>query len=410
MSANLAGVDSSRPSIKVHGPHDGPLVVLVHGTPDTSGAFAAVLGHLADMRVITYDRRGYGRSVHMPPPLTMRHHALDLLGIAERCPRPPVVVANSFGSNPTMLAAITFRMSFAQYFGVIGKVANAGRLPLGYLNDPEKSAATFVEVDGERYCFTGDMATVEADGTIQLLGRGSLCINTGGEKVFPREVEELIYTHPAIAEAALIPQPDAKLGEIPVAVVALKPDLVLAHGKVNWQAVAKLEKLGLTVFAIDPKTLGEVARDIRTIGKITARPKTADKVAARIEDAVRSVRASRANKPSRKVLVVISSNPLWAAGPKTIVDEMLTIAHAKNVASSARPGFVPFSKEAAIARNPDVIITGIKADVSFFTKSPEWRTTNAVKNKRVYALNSDLLFRTGPRLAEGLRELARKMD
>ncbi len=194
------------------------------------------------------------------------------------------------------------------------------------------------------------------------------------------------------------------------AVVALKPDLVLAHGKVNWQAVAKLEKLGLTVFAIDPKTLGEVARDIRTIGKITARPKTADKVAARIEDAVRSVRASRANKPSRKVLVVISSNPLWAAGPKTIVDEMLTIAHAKNVASSARPGFVPFSKEAAIARNPDVIITGIKADVSFFTKSPEWRTTNAVKNKRVYALNSDLLFRTGPRLAEGLRELARKMD
>jgi len=182
------------------------------------------------------------------------------------------------------------------------------------------------------------------------------------------------------------------------AVVALKPDLVLAHGKVNWQAVAKLEKLGLTVFAIDPKTLGEVARDIRTIGKITARPKTADKVAA------------RANKPSRKVLVVISSNPLWAAGPKTIVDEMLTIAHAKNVASSARPGFVPFSKEAAIARNPDVIITGIKADVSFFTKSPEWRTTNAVKNKRVYALNSDLLFRTGPRLAEGLRELARKMD
>lgn len=88
-------------------------MVLVHGTPDTSGAFAAVLGQLADMRVLTYDRRGFGRSVHLPPPLTMRDHALDLLAIAERCPRPPVVVAHSFGSNPTMLAAIMRPQAFA---------------------------------------------------------------------------------------------------------------------------------------------------------------------------------------------------------------------------------------------------------------------------------------------------------
>ena len=192
--------------------------------------------------------------------------------------------------------------------------------------------------------------------------------------------------------------------------VALKPDLVLAHGKVNWQAVAKLEKLGLTVFAIDPKTLGDVAKDIRTIGKITARPKTADKVAAGIESAIKSVKASRAKKPSPRVLVVVQSNPMWVAGPKTIVDEMLTIAHAKNVASDARPGFVPFSKEAAVSRNPDVIITGLPSDIPFFTKSPEWRNTSAVKNKRIYVINSDLLFRTGPRLAQGLKELARKLD
>jgi len=194
------------------------------------------------------------------------------------------------------------------------------------------------------------------------------------------------------------------------AVVALKPDLVLAHGMLNSAAIPKLEKLGLTVFAIDPKTLAEVARDIRTVGKVTGKPKTADAVAARIENAIKSVKASRAKKPSIKVLVVVQSSPLWAAGPKTFVDEMIGIAHAKSIAFDARPGFVPFSKEAAISRNPDVIVTGLASDIDFFTKSPEWRTTNAVKNKRIYVINSDILFRAGPRLAEGLKELAKKLD
>lgn len=194
------------------------------------------------------------------------------------------------------------------------------------------------------------------------------------------------------------------------AVVALKPDLVLAHAFVNSAAIPKLEKLGLTVFAIDPKTLSDVARDIRTIGKLTAKPKTADTVAAAIESAMKSVKAARARKPVKKVLVVVQSNPLWAAGPKTFVDEMLSIARAKNIASDARPGFVPFSKEAAISRNPDVIITGLASDITFFTNSPEWRGTNAVKNKRIYVINSDLLFRSGPRLAQGLKELAERLE
>lgn len=204
-----------------------------------------------------------------------------------------------------------------------------------------------------------------------------------------------------------------KIGDMNVnseAVLALKPDLVLAHGMLNNAAIPRLEKLGLTVFAIDPKTLGEVSRDIRTVGKITGRPKTADKVAGKIDGAIKSVRASRAKKPSPEVLVVIQSNPLWAAGPKTFVDEMLGIAHAKNVAADARPGFVPFSRELAISRNPDVIITGLPSDIAFFSKSPEWRNTNAVKNKRIYVISSDLLLRAGPRLAEGLKTLAGKLD
>ena len=104
--------------------------------------------------------------------------------------------------------------------GVIGRVANAGRLPLGYLNDPDKTAATFVEVDGLRHCFTGDMATVEADGTIQLLGRGSQCINTGGEKVFPEEVEVALVDHPAVTDVLVVGVPDDRWGTAVAAVVA----------------------------------------------------------------------------------------------------------------------------------------------------------------------------------------------
>ena len=102
----------------------------------------------------------------------------------------------------------------------MGRVANSGRLPLGYLNDPEKTAATFQEVAGERYCFTGDLATVEADGSIQLLGRGSQCINTGGEKVFPEEVELLLVDHPAVDDVLVVGVPDERWGSAVTAVVA----------------------------------------------------------------------------------------------------------------------------------------------------------------------------------------------
>jgi fatty-acyl-CoA synthase len=88
--------------------------------------------------------------------------------------------------------------------GEIGKVAVKGRTPVGYYKDPDKSAATFIEIDGDRYSIPGDYATVEADGTLRLLGRGSVCINTGGEKVYPEEVEEALKEHPAVRDAVAV--------------------------------------------------------------------------------------------------------------------------------------------------------------------------------------------------------------
>ena len=101
----------------------------------------------------------------------------------------------------------------------VGRLATTGRTPLGYHNDPVKSAATFVEIDGRRWTLPGDMATVEADGSIHLLGRGSMSINTGGEKVYPEEVEAVLKAHPRLADAVVVGVPDPTFGERVVAVV-----------------------------------------------------------------------------------------------------------------------------------------------------------------------------------------------
>ncbi len=113
--------------------------------------------------------------------------------------------------------------------GVVGKVARRGHVPLRYHNDPVKSAATFVEVDGVRWALTGDDALLEADGTVTLLGRGSLCINTGGEKVYPEEVEEPLKSHPAVEDALVVGVPDERWGERVVAVVHALTPVTLAE-------------------------------------------------------------------------------------------------------------------------------------------------------------------------------------
>jgi fatty-acyl-CoA synthase len=97
----------------------------------------------------------------------------------------------------------------------IGRVAVGGFQPIGYYKDEAKTAATFIEFEGKRYSVPGDYAKVEADGSLTLLGRGSVCINTGGEKVFPEEVEEILKLHPAV----VVGVPDDKFGEAITAVV-----------------------------------------------------------------------------------------------------------------------------------------------------------------------------------------------
>ena len=107
--------------------------------------------------------------------------------------------------------------------GEQGLVAIKGRGPIGYYKDQQKTAATFRIIDGERWTIPGDYATVASDGSVKLLGRGSVCINTGGEKVFPEEVEEALKLHAAVADAVVVGVPDDRFGEVVAALVELEP-------------------------------------------------------------------------------------------------------------------------------------------------------------------------------------------
>lgn len=120
--------------------------------------------------------------------------------------------------------------------GEVGRIAQRGHVPLGYYNDPAKSADTFFRKGEERWVLLGDMATVDAEGIVTVLGRGSQCINTGGEKVYPEEVEQALKSHPDVYDALVAGVPDERWGSRVAAVLELREgaaaldlDAVQAH-------------------------------------------------------------------------------------------------------------------------------------------------------------------------------------
>ncbi|MEV6006859.1 acyl-CoA synthetase [Streptomyces sp. NPDC051976] len=154
---------------------------------------------------------------------------------------PGVLILNNFGSSESGFNGTAtadsgpdrgFRIEVGANIAVVdlatlepvapgepGRIALRGHVPLGYYNDPAASAETFFERNGERWVLLGDMATVDADGVVTVLGRGSQCINTGGEKVYPEEVEEALKAHPDVYDALVAGVPDERWGNHVAAVV-----------------------------------------------------------------------------------------------------------------------------------------------------------------------------------------------
>jgi acyl-CoA synthetase (AMP-forming)/AMP-acid ligase II len=163
--------------------------------------------------------------------------------------------------------------------GEVGRIVTGGRLPQGYFNDPEKTAATFIEVDGARWLITGDLATVASDGTVDLLGRGSTSINTGGEKVHPEEVEGVLHGHPAVADVLVVGTPDERWGSAVTAVVQPAPgaaptlDELVAHCKQHL-AGYKVPKRLVVVPLIQRSPAGKA--DYRWAAEVAASASAAD--------------------------------------------------------------------------------------------------------------------------------------
>jgi fatty-acyl-CoA synthase len=125
--------------------------------------------------------------------------------------------------------------------GGTGRLARTGPIPLGYYKDPAKTAATFfTDADGTRWVIPGDFARVEEDGAVTLLGRGSVCINTGGEKVFPEEVEAVLKAHPAVYDAVVVGVPDPRFGERVAAVVSVREGASITLDELTGHSRARI--------------------------------------------------------------------------------------------------------------------------------------------------------------------------
>ena len=148
----------------------------------------------------------------------------------------------------------------------VGFVARAGRIPLGYFDDEAATRKTFPVVEGRRVVISGDRGSLASDGTLQLFGRDSLVVNTGGEKVFVEEVEEVLRAHPAVADALVVGRPSERWGQEVVALVALRaghdttPDALHAH---CTESLAKFKTPKEFLFVDQVRRLGNGKPDYR---------------------------------------------------------------------------------------------------------------------------------------------------
>ncbi|SPM41590.1 Acyl-CoA synthetase (AMP-forming)/AMP-acid ligase II, partial [Mycobacterium numidiamassiliense] len=148
----------------------------------------------------------------------------------------------------------------------VGWVAREGRIPLGYFNDPEATRKTFPEVAGRRVVVSGDRAGLESDGTLRLFGRDSLVVNTGGEKVFVEEVEEVLRAHPAIADALVVGRPSERWGEELVALVELRDEASTGREPLQTHCRAQLARFKVPkefIFVEHVQRLGNGKADYR---------------------------------------------------------------------------------------------------------------------------------------------------
>lgn len=204
----------------------------------------------------------------------------------------------------------------------------------------------------------------------------------------------------------------AKIGDVTTSderVLALAPDLIVADKVANRAAVARLAGRGKTLFAVGPITLTGVEQSLRDLGKLTGTARQANGVVAGMERKRRAAATLAARDGKRpKTLIVLGTNPLFVAGRGTFLDDIVTRAGGVNLGANGA-GYGPMSPEKVLADPPDIILGDARVRVAL-QADPALRTLAAVRAGRFFSVsNPDILLRPGPRLADGLLEVARAL-
>jgi acyl-coenzyme A thioesterase PaaI-like protein len=255
--------------------------------------------------------------------------------------------------------------------GVIGKLARRGHIPLGYYNDPVKTAATFFVVDGERWVIPGDMAIVEEDGTITVLGRGAVSINSGGEKIFPEEVEEALKAHPDILDAVVVGVPDPRWQERVTALVQPRPGA---------------DPMRLTLAAIDahlrPRIAGyKVPREAHLVGEIQRHPSgKPDYRWAKAEAMARGADADGSNVMRAWRLSTLPTSGAWAAtrriaaAVRQLSDRLVRIDVSKDESAAALDAIAATieAQSARLAELPQQETRAAFIDKSYHANQPQF--------------------------------------
>ena len=192
-------------------------------------------------------------------------------------------------------------------------------------------------------------------------------------------------------------------------IASFNPDLVLAAGGIQAGLRSKLEKLGMQVYVVDPKTYDGVMTEIANVGQLAGSTEQAQQVADTMQKAKDDAQAKVASLSRPATFLEIYSKPLMTAGGDTFIDDMIGIAGGDNIGATAGSGFPNFSTEVLFKDDPAVYIadSGSMSKPGDITKRSGFADLTAVKDGHVYVIDDNLIARPGPRLAQGLQELVK---
>jgi iron complex transport system substrate-binding protein len=199
-------------------------------------------------------------------------------------------------------------------------------------------------------------------------------------------------------------------------IVALRPDLAVATGDLQWPIISELERLGVPIVSLGAESLADLYRELDLLGRLTGHSSEAARLTQAMQRRVERVATmARTIQPQQRVTVFyhVWSEPLMTVGPGSFVGELIAICGGINIVSDASQPYPNISQEVLLARDPEVILANSSAHdpmtIERLRTSPGWSSLRAVRNNRIYLIDGDLILRCGPRLVDALEIMARAL-